>query len=383
MADEEAMDEATADEAGAVKATADDVALGILKWAQDNAAMASDWSIPVIDRAVTVEPFPSNVAPAAAAEEVAKAEKTLQRIRVAAVAVDHARDRVVVLTRNQVSIASAKVLPDNIAGVPVEYIGQSDIEPNPPHIPYNAIEAAPRCFVHNGRLACGTSVTVAPVHAAGTMGALVSLPDGTLCGLTNNHVTGACNHSRLHMHVLSPSPFDADPDHPAPTAIGRHHSFIQLASGDPRQVALQELDVALFEILLPNAVTSMQGVGLYDTPATVTAPNGGLAVKKVGRTTGLTTGEVIGQFQTPLGIPYSSDRFRSHVYFQNAWAVRTMTGDPFSLPGDSGSLVVTADGQNAVGLVFAGTTSGDVSFIIPISTVLASIGGTLVSAHGT
>lgn len=363
-------------------AKADDIALGFLKWAQDNAALSSDLTVPIISAPIKESPFPVGVVEADEAEEIAKAQKILQRIKIAAVAVDEKRQRVVVLTKSTVSNAALKVLPESVSGVPVEYVGQSDIEANPPVIPQNAIDAAPRCFLHNSRLACGTSVTVAPVHAAGTMGALVRTSDGKLCGLTNNHVTGACNHSRLGMHVLSPSPFDADPAHPAPTAIGRHHSFVTLASGDPRQVALQELDVALFEIGLPNAVTSMQGDGFYDTPTKVTAPVGGLPVKKVGRTTGLTTGVVIGVFQTPVGIPYTSDRFRSQVYFQNVWAVKTLTGEPFSLAGDSGSLVVSEDGTEAVGLIFAGTTNGDVSFVIPISTVLNSIGGTLVSGHG-
>jgi hypothetical protein len=194
-------------------------------------------------------------------------------------------------------------------------------------------------------------------------------------------VTGACNHTRVGMHILSPAPFDADPDHRAPTAIGRHHSFVALASGDPRQVQLQELDVALFALTDPDLVTSMQGSGLYDTPDDVTDPLGGMAVKKVGRTTGLTTGEIIGRFSTPLGIPYVSDRFKSTVYFQNAWAIRATDGGPFSMGGDSGSLVVTADGASAVGLIFAGVTDGSISYIIPIRSVLQGLGASLLRGH--
>jgi hypothetical protein len=145
---------------------------------------------------------------------------------------------------------------------------------------------------------------------------------------------------------------------------------------------LQEVDGAIFNVTLPDALSSMQGDGEYDTPA-ITAPlTGGMRVKKIGRTTGLTLGEVKGFFATPLAIPYEGDRFRSSVYFSNVWLVHGDGGDPFSQPGDSGSLVVTEDGTAAVGLLFAGT-GGEASFILPIETVLNSLGVTLVSGHGT
>lgn len=353
----------------------------LLAWARENGALASGMAAMPVDG--NGADFLPRVAQGDDAADVQKVEKTLQRIKVVATAVDAANDRIVVLTKTQVSAASLKVLPTQMDGITIEYVGQAAIEPNPPVIPQAAVGASPRCFVHNSRLACGSSVTAAPIHCAGTLGALVKLADGTLCGLTNNHVTGGCNHTELRMHILCPAPMDADPDMPAPTAIGRHRSFVTLGSGDPRQVQLQEVDGALFEVTLANALTSMQGEGVYDTPTATVAPAGKMRVKKVGRTTGLTTGEIEGVFATPLVIPYEGDRFRSSVYFQNAWLIRGDAGDPFSLSGDSGSLVVTEDGSAAVGLIFAGTTGGEASFIIPIDTVLNSLGATLVGGHGT
>lgn len=352
----------------------------MLAWARENGALAPGVAAPPADgNAVEFLPRLVNGDDAI---DLAKVEKTLQRIKLVAAAVDAQNDRMVVLTKNQVSSAASKLLPTSMSGIAIDYVGQAAIEPNPPVIPQSAVGSSPRCFVHNGRLACGSSVTAAPIPCAGTLGALVQLADGTLCGLTNNHVTGGCNHTELRMHILCPAPMDADPDMPAPAAIGRHRSFVTLGSGDPRQVQLQEVDGALFEITLPDAVSSMQGDGAFDTPAITAAPVGRMRVKKVGRTTGLTLGEVEGVFATPLVIPYEGERFRSSVYFHNAWLVRGDAGDPFSLPGDSGSLVVTEDGSAAVGLVFAGTTGGEASFIIPIDTVLNSLGATLVSGYG-
>ena len=361
------------------------VALDILAWARRQGVLANDLAVPALPGGAEPEnAFPNMAAGSPGAEEVEKGERTLGRLKVVTVVADEQRGRAIVLTRNQVSKSSATALPDEIEGVRVDYIGNAAPEQNPPALAFSSVEAAPRIFLHNNRLACGSSVTVAPVHGAGTFGAIVRLEDGTLCGLTNNHVTGECNHSKIGMHVLCPSPHDADPAHPAPTAIGKHRNFVTLESGDPGQVRLQEVDAALFTLTRPEIVTSMQGAGsdAYDTPSQVAPPLGGLLVKKFGRTTGLTHGVVIGRAVTGLGIPYASKRFTSMVYFDQAWTVAATTGGAFSLGGDSGSLVVSQEGSRAIGLIFAGATSGEVSFMVPMESVLRALSADLVSGHG-
>jgi len=353
----------------------------MLTWARDHGALADDFAVPPLPAGTDGNIFPTPVA-IEDQESVAKAERTLERVKVVSVAVNENSGKAIVLTRNQISTSAQKALPEIIEGVKVEYVGHAAVEPNPPALPQSAIDAAVRCYVNDNRLACGSSVTAASVWGAGTLGALVRLGDGKVCGLTNNHVTGGCNHTRVGMHILCPSPFDADPDQPAPLAIGRHLSFVTLASGDPRQVQLQELDAALFEVMDNDLLTSMQGT-YYDTPDDVADPIGDMLVKKVGRTTGLTSGVILGRFSTPLGIPYESDRFRSMVYFQNAWVIRSLDGGPFSAGGDSGSLVVTQNGDKAVGLIFAGTTNGSVSYMIPIRSVLDHLGASLIRGHNT
>ena len=67
------------------------------------------------------------------------------------------------------------------------------------------------------------------------MGCLVLTEDKKLCGLTNNHVTGDCNHTEANMHILVPSPMDAMVNGPPPTAVGRHLRLIPLQSGNPGQ----------------------------------------------------------------------------------------------------------------------------------------------------
>jgi len=83
----------------------------------------------------------------------------------------------------------------------------------------------------------------------------------------------------------------------------------------------------------------------------------------------------------PFFIPYKSSKFQSIVYFSGVWAVEGDGGNTFSEGGDSGSLVVTADGTKAVGVVFAG--GGNVSYILPIDKILDLFTMTLVSGHNS
>jgi hypothetical protein len=95
----------------------------------------------------------------------------------------------------------------------------------------------------------------------------------------------------------------------------------------------------------------------------------GLAVKKQGRTTGLTTGEVSG-INATVTVSYGSvgtARFVNQI---------VITPGTFSAGGDSGSLIVTADeNKNPVGLLFAGSDTHTIAN--PIGLVLDNFGVTI------
>lgn len=356
-------------------ATATSVAEAIYEWAKDAGALATGSQAaaagdPDLLARLGLERTP----------KLNLAEPTLKRLRIIALTGDDSAGQVGVLLKNQVTPSAQKRLPTAVDGISIRYIGQATIEQLPPNVPHASPLGGPRFSMVNGRFACGSSIIAAPIASAGTLGALVRLGDGTLCGLSNNHVTGDCNHTQKDMYVLCPSPIDADPSLAPPTAIGRHHALVPLRSGDPGQIAKQEIDAAVFRIEDPNLVTSWQGHSLYDTPATTAPLSAMMKVKKFGRTTGLTVGRVVGPVLTPLEVPYQSTHFRSKVHFTGVWYVQSIGVDPFSEPGDSGSLVVTEDEKHAVGLLFGG--SGPVGMIMPIDKVLQAFGGaSLVSGH--
>ena len=102
-----------------------------------------------------------------------------------------------------------------------------------------------------------------------------------------------------------------------------------------------------------------------------------MIVQKVGRTTGLTTG-VVDCFGLNVPVLFRREMFMFHDQIM----IRSFTGLPFAMDGDSGALIVDTQSKAAVGLLCAGSDDG---FILAskIGTVLAKLQVRLVmSAQG-
>jgi hypothetical protein len=85
----------------------------------------------------------------------------------------------------------------------------------------------------------------------------------------------------------------------------------------------------------------------------------GMPIRKSGRTTGFTTGEIVA-IDATVTVNFGAGR---SAVFENQFVA-----GPMSQGGDSGSLVVAGDSQEAVGLLFAG--SPQTTIFNPIQTVL-------------
>ncbi len=355
------------------EAGASDLAKSVYEWAKAAGALADGSKFATSDASLAAVFGPG--------KETSRAASRLKKLRVVAVGADDAVGHVAVMVKNQVTDLALRDLPLKAGQVTFEYVGSADIAPHYPQppAPMSAVVGSSRFWTPAGRFACGSSITVAPVQGAGTMGALIRLPDGKLYGLTNNHVTGDCNHTEVGMYVMCPAGIDAEVNRKPPTAIGIHAKLTELKTGDPAQIGKQQLDAAIFQITDESLVTSWQGNMEYDTPMDVVIPAAQMKVKKVGRTTGPTFGKVNGEVTSPISIPYKSSKNSSVSHYNSLWAVSTSTGEPFAEPGDSGSLVVTEDGRAAVGLILGG--HGAMTLFMPISAVLTYFSGTLVSNH--
>lgn len=301
---------------------------------------------------------------------------------VAGVLYNDAEKSVYVLTRKKLSATAQKAMPGWQSGIIVKYIhfgqaqagGQTPASDGPS---YREMQGEHYC--------CGSSIHPARYPGAGTIGCLLRDAAGQLYGLTANHVSGLANYADEGEKILAPGHNDITPRGRDPFTIGVHVRALPMNHGSPTNVNIDDnTDAAVFQIRNPAAVSSSQG-GFFDTPCRVADPIGGMAVEKVGRTTGYTTGRIMGLSPTPVPVSYQLPAVGGNatVYFNQLVTVIGENGTPFSLGGDSGSLVVgtAEDGTPAaIGMVIAGTNTG-YSLILPLAPILTSLDMTLVSQH--
>ena len=200
--------------------------------------------------------------------------------------------------------------------------------------------------------------------AAGTIGARVS-SGSTVYALSNNHVYADENDATAGDEVEQPGLYDTSCTYSSANDLGKLSDWtpINFAGRDNTvDAAIAQTDTDT----LGNA-TPQNG---YGTPSsTAAAAQLNMAVEKYGRTTSLTQGTVcVIDWEGDIG--YSSGT----AHFVDQVVVCANKG-PFLKAGDSGSLLVTRDGNHEpVGLMFAGNSSGQYGFANPIGAVLSALG---------
>ena len=196
---------------------------------------------------------------------------------------------------------------------------------------------------------------------AGTIGARVT--DGTnVYALSNAHVyalqgsdtqgpvqTGVNGDRALQPGRVDMTDQACGSQHEIDTAvIGTLWSYVPIVVS---RKASNTVDAAIARVSVNDVGTATPADG-YGVPSRTTVlPTLGLPVQKYGRTTGLTAGTVTGVNATVM-ITYDTGqaRFVQQVIIQGS-------SGPFSAAGDSGSLIVSQNGNFPVGLLFAGSSS--------------------------
>ncbi len=207
---------------------------------------------------------------------------------------------------------------------------------------------------------------------AGTLGAVVDRDGGRFL-LSNSHVLARAGLAAPGDAVLQPGPADGGT---AQDRVGVLETSVPLDpdAGNRVDAALARLDAGI-------------EVDLSASPSATARLDGDELVEKLGRTTGLTRGRVtaieVDDVVVDFGDGVGLLRFDGQVEVSGSAGGPDGTPGPFSLGGDSGSLVRLADAGPAVGLLFAGSEAGGddgfgLTFCNVIDDVLDELGAILV-----
>ena len=167
--------------------------------------------------------------------------------------------------------------------------------------------------------------------------------------LSNNHVLANSNLAAPGDPILQPGPYQGG-RYPA-DVIGRLSRFMPIVYEDrdtPRRLHRNLVDAAIAEAPFDQIDREVQWIGRPRGWRRVGQNDAGLVVQKTGSTTHLTFGRIVATNVT-VDVDYPNGRvarFRDQILTT-----------PMSEPGDSGSLVMTMEGE-AIGLLFAAGSNG-------------------------
>jgi hypothetical protein len=187
------------------------------------------------------------------------------------------------------------------------------------------------------------SLGVSVGHVTGQTGSLGFLArrGEELMIVSNNHVLARENAAERGDLIIQPGRFDGGRDDDRIAALA---DFINLDFGG----GLNPVDAAS-GIVASDDVTQdlFNGGPLVPIPAGV---SGGVLVRKCGRTTGLTHG-IVSDLEATIRVRYPG----GHVLLSEQILVEGLRKEPFSAPGDSGSLVVAEPDNRPVAMVCGGS----------------------------
>ena len=229
-----------------------------------------------------------------------------------------------------------------------------------PDVPTDVVELGriiPEALSQRTPVVPGFSVGLAGIDGAGTLGALVG-PRRRPRILSNSHVLAASGLAALGDAILYPGQLDGG----SPADIVA--SLAQVVPFDRGGAFVNQMDAATARVLPERRSELDSRIAILGAvPAGTAVPARGMRIVKVGRTTGLTRGEVRDvnfRFVLDYGGPVGAVGFADQVLCGR-----------YSEPGDSGSLVLEEETGLAVGLHFAGANGGSV--FSPIRPILRAL----------
>lgn len=259
-------------------------------------------------------------------------------------------------------------LPASLDGVPVAVVVTGEIRALPAAADAPARPAAATRVDRTARFSRPVPIGVSTGNqgecSAGTIGARVK-SGSTTYALSNNHVYALENLAPIGSKVLQPGRYDLNCASGSNALLGTLSKFVSITFSTS---ANNKVDAAIAAATTGNLGKSTPSDG-YGTPrVTTVAAALSQVVRKYGRTTGLTTGNVVGLNATVnVGYRRGTARFVGQIVIRGK--------GQFSRSGDSGSLIVNGNNR-PVGLLFAGSSNG-YTFANQIGQVLTALGVTV------
>ncbi len=253
---------------------------------------------------------------------------------------------VVALVRQKVpraQLAADALVPRTVEGIPTDVIEVGELRPLQPR--------TVRWRPAPGGVSLGHFAVT-----AGTLGCVVrDRESGLRLVLSNNHVLANCNVAQPGDAILQPGTADGGKEPEA--VLARLERFERIRFEGEGRLSANLVDAAVARPVEEGIVEDeILEVGRVERAVEASL---GMTVRKSGRTTGLTTGQVT-VLDTTVTVDYGDAggaRFEGQILTE-----------AMSRPGDSGSLLVSGEASAAVGLLFAG--SDQATLHNPIQAVL-------------
>lgn len=222
-----------------------------------------------------------------------------------------------------------------------------------------AVSDRPRQRERRRPIPGGLSISPLRANFVGTLGCFLmrrTIDTEEVFALSNNHVLADVDRLPRGTPIVQPGP-EVPPflTQPQDTLAVLHTAIpLHFPTGDIDPV-VNRFDAAIANVTDGDIIERGRIFDLpqYD-PSRVVSLEPGMRVVKSGRTTGVTHGIVTATNVTGVQINYGTAQVPRIAIFQSLIKIVGVDGSPFSLPGDSGSVILEEQSGHPAALLFAG-----------------------------
>jgi hypothetical protein len=257
-------------------------------------------------------------------------------------------------------------IPVDVEQLPVQLVrararrSQTVVAAGAPLAPLAPAATLPGQRARHRPITAGLSISPLDAQFVGTLGCFLRrrrADEEDTFALSNNHVLADINQLPRGTQIVQPGPEQPPFTTPVSDVFAALSGFIELRfPTNPDAPAVNRFDAAIARVTDLRLIKpgTMYGGVLY-RPDRVVPPVPGMRVVKAGRTTGVTHGVVTATEVDGVQVNYGSRQFpRIATFDGTVEVVSVASARPFSLPGDSGSVILEEATGHPLALLFAG-----------------------------